>query len=119
MYTVPNQRVIKTHKEKCGKDDKKYYTVINLKALAEAANNLSGSAFKMWIYLAKNQNNYKFALSKVDATSFCDFSKNTYYSAFAELEEKGYLIQGNCATYYDFYEVTKKKKEDKKNKEGQ
>ena len=104
MFTVPNQRVITTHKEKCGKDKENFYTIINLFALESAASNLSGSAFKLWIYLAKNQDRYKIALSRVDTMRFCGFSKNTYTAAFGELVDKGYLIQRDNNTYYDFYE---------------
>lgn len=53
---------------------------------------LSGNAFKMWVYLGKNKDNYTFALSKVDTLDWCGFSKNTYTSAFNELVKAGFLI---------------------------
>jgi hypothetical protein len=37
--------------------------MINLNALECAAINLKSGAFKLWVYLAQNQNNYTFALS--------------------------------------------------------
>jgi hypothetical protein len=58
------------------------------------------------VYLGKNQNNYTFALSKVDTLKWCGFSKGTYKNAFDELVEKGYLVQANKGSnHYDFYEV--------------
>lgn len=114
IETVQNQRVVTTKKEKCsGNSEAEYYTPINLIALKEAMNNLGGSAFKMWVYLGKNQNNYTFALSKVDAMAWCGFSKNTYKNAFDELVEAGYLVQTAAGSnHYDFYELSQKKEEE-------
>ena len=67
----------------------------------------------MWVYLGKNQNNYTFALSKVDALKWCGFSKNTYGAAFKELVEEGYLVQSDKqSNHYDFYEVSQKQEEE-------
>lgn len=108
METVENQRVITTNKEPCSsKSADQYYTAINLKALELAMSSLSPNAFKMWVYLAKNQNNYTFALSKVDTMAWCGFSKNTYTAAFNELVKEGYLIESKeGSSHYDFYEVS-------------
>lgn len=65
---------------------------------------LSPNAFKMWVYLGKNQNDYTFALSKVDTLKWCGFSKNTYTTVFNELENKGYLVKGK-GNHYDFFEI--------------
>ena len=105
METSANQRVITTRKEKCSnKNKKEYYTITNLIALELAMSSLSPNAFKMWVYLGKNQNNYTFALSKVDTLKWCGFSKNTYTSAFNELEDKGYLVKSK-SNHYDFFEI--------------
>ena len=113
IETVENQRVITTNKEKCsGNVPAEYYTPINLIALREAMSKLGGSAFKMWVYLGKNQNNYTFALSKVDAMAWCGFSKNTYKAAFEELVEEGYLVQTAAGSNkYDFFEVSQKQEQ--------
>ena len=52
---------------------------------------LKGESFKLWCYLNKNQNNYTFSLSKVDAIKWGIGSKSSYDRAVAELIEKGYL----------------------------
>ena len=57
----PNQKTITVKKEQCDKQN--YYAAINLKALESAATQLKSGAFKLWIYFAKNQNNFSFALS--------------------------------------------------------
>ena len=36
------------------------------------------------------ENNYTFALSKVDTMAWCGFSKNTYTAAFNELVKEGF-----------------------------
>jgi hypothetical protein len=61
IKTVPNQKVVKVNKEPCNKSN--YYAAINLEAMEAAAQNLDAACFKLWIYFAKNQNNYEFALS--------------------------------------------------------
>lgn len=113
VETVANQRTVTTKKEKCsGNVAAEYYTPINLNALKEAMKELSGSAFKMWVYLGKNQNNYTFALSKVDAMAWCGFSKNTYTAAFNELVKEGYLVRAaENSNHYDFYEVARKQEQ--------
>lgn len=58
---VPNQKIVKVSKEPCNKSN--YYAAINLEAMEQAAQALDAAAFKLWIYFAKNQNNYEFALS--------------------------------------------------------
>ena len=78
--------------------------------MQEAMLKLGGNAFKMWCYLGKNQNNYTFALSKVDTLAWCGFSKNTYTAAFKELVEEGFLVASDSKkNHYDFYEVSQKK----------
>ena len=100
MESNPNQRTITTKKEPCNKDN--IYTSINLEALKKAMNILKPTTFEMWLYLGKNQNNYTFALSKVDCLSWCNFSASTYQSAFKELIETGYLVQSKSGSnHYD------------------
>ena len=69
--------------------------------LAMAA--LKPNAFKLWCYMAKNQNNYTFALSCEDACRFCKMSAPTYKTSVKELIEVGYLVNTN-GNHYDFYE---------------
>ena len=99
MTTVPNQKVIRIEKEPCGKGN--LYAAINLKALEAAAQNLDAGAFKLWIYFAKNQNGYEFALSSKDAKDTFGLGKSQYDTAIKKLISSGYLtnIQGNQYTF--------------------
>ena len=103
IKTVPNQRIITVHKALT--DQQHIYTKNNLAALDEAAGKLKSlGGFKLYMYFAKNQDNYNFALSSKD---FCDWSSlsiKAYNTAFAELVENGYLVSENNNTIYQFYE---------------
>ena len=99
--TVPNQFTLKIKKEKCDKEN--HFAQINLIALQDAMVDLSGEAFKLWLYLAKNQNNYTLALSPVDAIKWGIGSRSSYNRAKAQLIEKNYLIE-TSPNHYDFYE---------------
>ena len=102
MTTVPNQKVVKVEKEPCGNGN--LYAAINLKAMEAAAQNLDAGAFKLWIYFAKNQNGYEFALSSKDAKDTFGLGKSQYDTAIKKLISSGYLtnIQGN---QYIFSEI--------------
>lgn len=93
----PNQKTITVKKEPT--DNQNYYTMINLNALELASIDLKAGAFKLWIYLAKNQNNYTFALSNKAAQQYFGIKKDQYDSAVKELIEKGYLIETSKNKY--------------------
>lgn len=107
MITVPNQKIVRIEKEPCGKGN--LYAAINLKALEAAAQNLDAGAFKLWIYFAKNQNGYEFALSSKDAHTSFGLGKSQYDTAVKKLISSGYLTntQGN---QYIFSEIPASKK---------
>lgn len=107
MITVPNQKVISIEKEPCGKGN--LYAAINLNAMESAAQNLDAGAFKLWIYFAKNQNGYEFALSSKDAHTSFGLGKSQYDTAVKKLISSGYLTntQGN---QYIFSEIPASKK---------
>ena len=117
--TVPNQRVITIHKEPTNRDN--FYATLNLEALSEAVKDLqSQRGIKLYLYLAKNQSEYKTALSSSD---FCEWAKcgmTEYNSAFKELEEKGYLINvAGTNTIYTFYDKAREKADTTEIKEAQ
>lgn len=107
--TYPNQRTITVNKKKCDKDNK--YTTNNLAALDEAAFNLqSKGGFKLYIYIAKNQDKYSFALSSRDFISWSGLSRTSYRSAFEELEKYGYLVKTpQLDDVYVFYDTAQNK----------
>jgi len=99
VITVPNQKIITVEKEPCGKGN--LYAAINLKAMEAAAQDLDAGAFKLWIYFAKNQNGYEFALSSKDASASFGIGKSQYDTAIKKLIASGYLTntQGNFYTF--------------------
>lgn len=115
IQSVPNQRIVTVNKEPVGRE--KIYTVNNLAAIDEAAYNLQSKAgFKLYMYLAKNQDNRQFALSSAAFTAWSGTGLTAYNTAFKELVKKGYLIQKEgTETIYSFYD--KSQKEQKKNDE--
>lgn len=71
-----------------------------------ASRTLQGEAFKLWLYIAKNQNGFKLALSMSDALSWGIGSKSSYYRAVKELEDKSYLEKTSSG--YVFTDIPKK-----------
>ncbi len=102
IHTVPNQWVIKVNKSKIDQDTT--YTTNNIDALNNAAKNLKAGAFKLWVYFAKNQDGYTFALSPQDVKNTFGMNKTQYDNARQELEQKGYLIVQD-RNYYYFSEI--------------
>lgn len=105
--TVPNQKVVKVNKEKC--DKAHLYATINLDAMEAAAQELKAGAFKLWVYFAKNQNNYEFALSNKEVLDTFGIKKDQYDSAIKELKDKGYLVEegGNRFSFSETAVVVK------------
>ena len=101
---VPNQRTVSVHKEKCSKKNKD--TVNNLATLDEAARMLqSKGGFKLYMYMAKNQDKYNFELSSSDFMQWSGLGYSAYTTAFKELEDKKYLIlKEGTDTVYTFYD---------------
>lgn len=89
--TVPNQRTIIVYKSPTNKQN--LYATLNLSALDEAASQIkSEGGFRLYIYLAKNQNNYNFVLSSSHFQQWSGCGKTAYTTGFNELVEKGYLV---------------------------
>ena len=105
LKTVPNQKVITVKKQPTDKQN--YYTMINLNALESAGRDLKSGAFKLWVYLAQNQNNYTFALSNKAVAEYFGIKKDQYDNAVKELIEKGYLIE-TAKNKYKFVELAVK-----------
>ena len=56
-----------------------------------AAKDLNGVAFKIYIYLISNQEQYIGGLSRADITAKLNISSKSYDNGIKELEEKGYF----------------------------
>ena len=75
----------------------------NQDALQQAMTNLKGSGLKMWLYINKNQDNYRFELSRKVCEDW-GIKKDSYYDGFNDLVKHGYLrlSQPNSNIYYFF-----------------
>lgn len=88
--------------------------MLNLEALNEAASRLTTKAgFKLYIYLAKNQDNYTFALSRADFMKWSNTKDKAYISAFEELVEHHYLILEKGKNFYIFFDKPEPEEEHK------
>ena len=104
MDKYPNQRNITVNKQDCNKSN--LYTINNLSAIDQAAGRLiSKAGFKLYIYIAKNQNKYNFNLSSKDFMKWAYCQRTAYNTAFQQLVTQGYLIKkqntDNCYMFYD------------------
>ena len=84
----------------CDKDN--MYSVLNEKDVSIAMHLLKPNTFKLWYYMAKNQNGYVFALSKVAVCNFCGFKESSYHDGVKELIAVGYLKE-TSPNHYSFY----------------
>lgn len=105
---APNQRAITIQKQQSDKNH--LYAIINLAAMDAAARTLTSLAgIKLWMYLDKNQDNYK--IEAFSAQGFCEWanvSRSAYNTAFEELRNKGYLkLNEGTKTVFTFYERPK------------
>jgi len=102
------QKTVKVIKEPC--DRQHYYTAINLEAIENAASQLSGDGFKLWIYFAKNQDKYNMSLSSKHAEQTFNLTKARYDNGIHELIKYGFLIDVNTdpnaiENLWEFHEV--------------
>ena len=101
--TFPNQKEVQIA-ERTPRDSKHLYSMNNLDALRQAMNCLKGSGLKMWLYLNKNQDHYRFGLSRVDCAEW-GIRKDSYYDGIKDLIANGYLRQSQPGSnLYIFYE---------------
>lgn len=98
--TYPNQRMVYVHREAVKTD----FLGIRNDNWKAAARDLSAHAFKLYIYLASNANNYTLALSPAAVRQEIGMARSTYHDQFHVLLDKGYLVPSHGNTF-DFYEV--------------
>lgn len=107
MKVVENQKIVIVNKEASDKEHP--YSIINLAAAENAGMTLNGNEFKLWFYIAKNQNGYSFALSKANFCKQMNVSASTYHRAIDTLISKGYLVaEENNKNTYRFFEFCKR-----------
>ena len=99
MITYPNQKILHINKPESNN-----FLQVDKDAWMNACNELTYNAFKVYLYLAGNQNGFDLALSKKALQEEIKMHDNTYTKVIKELTEKGYIVnkQGNI---YDFYTI--------------
>ena len=104
MDTAENQKIVIVNKDTT--DKKHPYKPINIEIWNNALTTLKGNEFKVWMYIAKNQNQFTFALSSKETCRICNICRSTYVSAIHTLLDKGYLVpKANEKNVYIFYEA--------------
>ena len=102
--SVPNQKTVQLAK-RTRRDAEHLYSMNNLDALQAAMQTLNGSGLKLWLYMNKNQDNYRFELSRVDCAKW-GIKKDSYYSAVQELIDKGFLVQDHLGSSLFWFHET-------------
>lgn len=92
VYTYRNQRLVTTYKPDYRKIGKSFIQIGN-DDWHKASQELTYSAFKLWMYLMENINGYHWALSQVAVERTLGMKKGAYDKAKKELFEKGYLVE--------------------------
>lgn len=100
-----NQKTVQINKKPCDKNN--IYARINLISLQNAMASLSKmGSVKLWLYLAKNQNNYKFDLSCAECSKW-GLKADAYHAAVKDLIDKGFLTKAS-GNFYIFNEMPEK-----------
>lgn len=97
--SYPNQKIICTHKPKLEND----FLMIGNGDVKDAGKNIKTyTAFRVYLYLAGNNDGYNLRLSRKNVTEELGISKDSYIRAIKELTDSGYVVhrKGNI---YDFY----------------
>lgn len=85
-------------------DGNNRYAVINQYAMQKAMRELTTmGSIKLWLYLAKNKNDYKFDLSCADGNCW-GIKRDAFHAAVKDLIEKGYLVR-STGNEYTFVEI--------------
>ena len=112
--TYPNQRMINIHREAVQTD----FLGIKNENWKAASRDLSAHAFKLYIYLAANADNFKLALSPAAVRQEIGMARSTFHDQFHVLLDKGYLVHSHGNTF-EFYETSQSGSQLCKNREEQ
>jgi len=107
MATVPNQKKIVIHREKCERD----FLQIKKENWFAANKDLEPYGLQVYLYLAGNRDGFNLELSQEAAEREVGIKKTTFHKYINLLIEKGYLVQrSENSNIYDFYEIPQEKK---------
>lgn len=101
MPTVPNQRKVIIHREKCQRD----FLQIKKENWFAANKDLEPYGLQVYLYLAGNRDGFTLELSQEAAEREAGIKKTSFHKYVNLMIEKGYLVQrGEGSNLYDFYE---------------
>ena len=107
MATVPNQRKVIIHREKCERD----FLQIKKENWFAANKDLEPYGLQVYLYLAGNKDGFNLELSQEAAEREAGIKKTSFHKYVNLMIEKGYLVQrGEGSNLYDFYEKPQKQK---------
>ena len=98
MYSYPNQNFVQIHKQNYSRD----FLQIGIDEWQRACKELTPSAFKIYLYLASNKDNYRMALSKQDIKDKLDISSTRFYEAIALLRRMHYICCSGSNQFHFF-----------------
>lgn len=111
LYQCQKGFRVNKKREEQGKQDVRISDLFK-KDIMDAMKELNGNAFKVYMYLISNADDYKGGLSKQAIMNAIDISEKGYRNSLDELEKKGYLKKTECwledstgtrTPLYDFY----------------
>lgn len=108
----PNQQMVYINKN-ISHSKNYYFSMDTLKTL-EAMRKLTGTAFKMYVYLSQNTDGHSIYLSGSDFCKSTGLSDRTYILAKKELLQKHYLVlrdDGDFDFYNEPFKIVTKKDE--------
>ena len=88
---------------KVDKGEKVRFVTIPNDVWQKASQELSGTAFKVWIYLNANQKDFSCDFSPADIEAKTGVCISSVKNARAELCEKGFLVEGKSNNELEFY----------------
>lgn len=107
MATVPNQRKVIIHREKCERD----FLQIKKENWFAANKDLEPYGLQVYLYLAGNRDGFTLELSQEAAEREAGIKKTSFHKYVNLMIEKGYLVQrGDGSNLYDFYEKPQEQK---------
>ena len=91
MPKYPNQEVITINTPTMKKGGGTFMQISH-QDITRAANDLTASQFKVWLYFCGHANQYELEISSAKLCQMMKMSKNTYHTAKQVLISKGYII---------------------------
>ena len=98
MYSYPNQNFIQIHEQSYSRD----FLQIGISEWQRASKELTPSAFKIYLYLASNKDNFRMALSKQDIKDKLEISFTRFYEAIKLLRRMHYICCSGSNQFHFF-----------------